>query len=52
VWSAPAQTTAAGRIGLRWDGRTDGGGAAPNGVYVVRVGTGNHTLTRRFALIR
>jgi glucose/arabinose dehydrogenase len=52
VWSAPQRAGAAGRLGLRWDGRMDGGSTAPTGVYVARVGTGNHTLTRRFALIR
>jgi hypothetical protein len=52
VWRAPTRTSAAGRLDLRWDGRMEGGTPAPTGVYIARVGTGNHTLTRRFALIR
>jgi hypothetical protein len=52
VWRAPTRTIAAGHLDLNWDGRMDGGALAPTGVYVARVGTGPHTLTRRFALIR
>jgi len=43
---------AAGEHVVRWDGRTARGGAAPPGVYVVRLEAAAGTRTRRFVLAR
>jgi len=41
-----------GRHQARWDGRLDGGGSAPAGMYLVRVSTGNLTASHRILFLR
>lgn len=41
-----------GRTSLRWDGRTDSGGAAPSGVYLFRLITDHEALAGRVTLTR
>jgi hypothetical protein len=41
-----------GTLQAAWDGVTDGGPAAPSGVYVVRVDDGTRSATRRFVWLR
>jgi len=43
---------AAGAHVLRWDGRTDAGRPAPDGVYLLRVDGAGPPLVRRFSLAR
>lgn len=47
------RTEAAGAVAFGWDGRTDGGGFAPQGRYTLRytAGTGALTETKRFAVV-
>lgn len=43
---------AAGRYEARWDGRTETGGRAASGIYVVRMQVGDYVAARRAVLIR
>jgi hypothetical protein len=43
---------ASGERTVSWDGRDDGGRAAPSAVYFLRLETDGRTLTRRVALVR
>lgn len=47
-----AGSLAAGAHVLRWDGRTDAGRAAPDGLYLVRARGDAPSVTRRFSLAR
>jgi hypothetical protein len=43
---------AAGEHALRWDGRADGGRAAPSGTYLLRLAGESAVVIRRLALVR
>lgn len=49
---APITGDAPGRFHSLWDGHTDGGEAAPAGVYLVRASGSGGTVTSRFLLVR
>jgi hypothetical protein len=42
----------AGRHGLTWDGRGDGGGRVPSGVYFARIEAAGQVQTRKVVMIR
>jgi hypothetical protein len=41
----------AGSTGMHWDGRTDGGRAAPSGAYYLRMAVGGRMRTQRLVLV-
>ena len=43
---------AAGTREFTWDGRADGGSAAPNGVYFLRLAAGGQVVSKKVALLR
>ncbi|MEO5617015.1 MAG: PQQ-dependent sugar dehydrogenase [Candidatus Eisenbacteria bacterium] len=49
VRAQPSRILTAGRWTLAWDGRLDGGAAAPPGLYLVRVRAANAVFVRRIA---
>ena len=45
-------TLEAGSHRLSWDGRISGGGAAPSGIYFVRLASAGQEIVTRLALLR
>ncbi len=52
VWEQPARVYPSGRWGLGWEGRTDNGSSAANGIYLARVTVDGRPFVRRIAHLR